>query len=59
MVFFMANCSSSQELVRKIKDYLAEVNQTLGIDRAKKQSFAADLAKHPWFPHSGYEADAF
>lgn len=48
------NCSE-EELVQKIKDYLAEVNQTLGIDRAKKQSFAADLAKHPWFPHSGYE----
>jgi len=48
------NCSE-EELVQKIKDYLAEVNQTLGTDRAKKQSFAADLAKHPWFPHSGYE----
>ena len=50
---------AAQALVQKIKDYLAEVNKTLGVDRAKKQSFAADLAKHPWFPHSGYEADAF
>eukprot|EP00435_Cladocopium_sp_Y103_P029445 s1042_g7.t1 len=46
---------SEQELVASIKTYLAEVNKSLGLDRAKKQEFAANLAKHPWFPHTGYE----
>jgi len=44
-----------QELVASIKRYLSEVNKGLGLDRAKKQDFAAKLAKHPWFPHTGYE----
>ena len=47
--------ASSQELVASIKSYLSEVNKSLGQDRAKKQDFAAKLAKHPWFPHTGYE----
>ncbi|CAL1171365.1 unnamed protein product [Cladocopium goreaui] len=46
---------SEQELVASIKRYLSEVNKGLGLDRAKKQDFAAKLAKHPWFPHTGYE----
>ena len=32
-----------------IKRYLSEVNKSLGRDRAKKQDFAAKLAKHPWY----------
>lgn len=44
-----------QELVASIKRYLSEVNKGLGLDRAKKQDFAAKLAKYPWFPHTGYE----
>lgn len=47
--------SVPQELVASIKKYLSEVNKSLGLDRAKKQEFAANLAKHPWFPHTGYE----
>lgn len=25
-------------------------------ERAEKQAFASELARHPWFAHSGYEA---
>ena len=29
--------------------------RSLASDLAQKQQFAAALAKHPWFEHSGYE----
>eukprot|EP00930_Biecheleria_cincta_P042287 TRINITY_DN29097_c0_g1_i1.p1 TRINITY_DN29097_c0_g1~~TRINITY_DN29097_c0_g1_i1.p1 ORF type:complete len:532 (+),score=125.14 TRINITY_DN29097_c0_g1_i1:68-1597(+) len=49
------NGSLGEETVEKVKQYLNEVADVMGNDRAAKQAFSVKLARHPWFASSGYE----